>query len=208
MADRGPDRILFRLKTGGPQTAVEIAGALGMTPTGARQHLADLAAEGLIDGEATAATRGRPSQTWRLSQKGHARFPDRHAELTLDLIRSTEAVFGAAGLDRLIRHREKASRTAYRAAVPREARVEERLDALAAQRSAEGYMAAWSRQDDGSFLFIEDHCPICAAASICQGFCRSELQIFRAVLGPDVIVERTEHVLAGARRCAYRVTSV
>jgi predicted ArsR family transcriptional regulator len=208
MADRGPDRILFRLKTAGPQTAVQLSEALGMTPTGARQHLADLAAEGLIEGETTAAARGRPSQTWRLSETGHARFPDRHAELTLELIRSTEAVFGAAGLDKLIRHREKASRAAYRAAVGDTGGIEERLERLAAQRSAEGYMAAWSRSDDGSFLFIEDHCPICAAATLCQGFCRSELQIFRAVLGPDVKVERTEHVLAGARRCAYRVIPI
>jgi predicted ArsR family transcriptional regulator len=177
-----------------------------MTPTGVRQHLAELVGEGLIESEVTAAARGRPGQTWRLTAKGHARFPDRHADLTLDLIRSTEAVFGAAGLDRLIRHRERTSRAAYQAAVPREAPLEVRLEALAAQRSVEGYMANWSQAEDGSFLFIEDHCPICAAAAVCQGFCRSELQIFRAVLGPDVRVERTEHVLAGGRRCAYRVT--
>lgn len=205
MADRTADRILFRLKTVGPQTAAHLAEALGITPTGARQHLTDLVADGLIEGETTAAARGRPSQTWRLTQAGHARFPDRHAELTLELIRSTEAVFGADGLDRLIHHREKTSRAAYRAAVPADAPVEERLERLAVQRSAEGYMATWQRQDDGSFLFIEDHCPICAAATLCQGFCRSELQIFRAVLGADVKVERTEHVPAGARRCAYRV---
>jgi predicted ArsR family transcriptional regulator len=177
-----------------------------MTPTGARQHLADLAAGGLIESERTAATRGRPSQTWRLSEAGHARFPDRHTGLTLELIRSTEAVFGTEGLDKLIRHREKASRAAYRDAVAGAPRLEDRLERLAAQRSAEGYMASWTKQADGSFLLIENHCPICAAATLCQGFCRSELQIFRAVLGPDMKVERTEHVLAGARRCAYRVT--
>ena len=29
----------------------------------------------------------------------------------------------------------------------------------------------------------------------------------RQVLGPDVTVERTDHILAGARRCAYRITA-
>ena len=47
------------------------------------------------------------------------------------------------------------------------------------------------------FLFVEDHCPICAAAAACQGLCRSELAIFRAVLGTDVTVERVEAVLGG-----------
>jgi predicted ArsR family transcriptional regulator len=62
-------------------------------------------------------------------------------------------------------------------------------------------------KDRGGFLLVENHCPICAAARVCQGFCRSELELFREVLGPGVEVERTEHVLAGGRRCAYRVTS-
>ncbi|MGH2578525.1 MAG: MarR family transcriptional regulator, partial [Actinomycetota bacterium] len=43
-------------------------------------------------------------------------------------------------------------------------------------------------------------------ARACQGFCRSELEVFRDVLGPGVEVERVEHILAGARRCAYRIT--
>jgi predicted ArsR family transcriptional regulator len=57
-------------------------------------------------------------------------------------------------------------------------------------------------------LLIEDHCPICAAATQCQGFCRSELALFQRCLGPGATVERTEHLLAGARRCAYRVRQV
>ncbi|ARO29186.1 transcriptional regulator domain-containing protein [Rhizobium sp. NXC14] len=44
-----------------------------------------------------------------------------------------------------------------------------------------------------------------AAATACAGFCRSELETFRAVLGADV--ERSEHILTGARRCAYRITA-
>jgi predicted ArsR family transcriptional regulator len=66
-------------------------------------------------------------------------------------------------------------------------------------------MASCSEQPDGTFLFIEDHCPICAAAATCQTLCRSELAIFRKVLGERLVVERVDHILAGARRCAYRV---
>jgi predicted ArsR family transcriptional regulator len=59
----------------------------------------------------------------------------------------------------------------------------------------------------GDFLFIENHCPICAAATACQGLCATELSLFRDVLGPDASVERTEHIVSGDRRCAYRVTA-
>ena len=30
--------------------------------------------------------------------------------------------------------------------------------------------------------------------------------MFREALGPDVVVERTQHLLAGDRRCAYRIS--
>ena len=62
-------------------------------------------------------------------------------------------------------------------------------------------MADWKMQEDGSYLFVENHCPICAAATTCQGFCRAERDVFSDVLNASV--ERTEHILQGARRCAY-----
>ena len=40
----------------------------------------------------------------------------------------------------------------------------------------------------------------------CQGFCSTELELFRAVLGRGARVERTEHIIAGDRRCVYQVT--
>jgi predicted ArsR family transcriptional regulator len=55
------------------------------------------------------------------------------------------------------------------------------------------------------WLLIENHCPICAAARKCQGFCRSELQIFRAAMGDDALVERCEHLISGDRRCVYNI---
>ncbi|MGH7865744.1 MAG: hypothetical protein ACREQB_12195, partial [Candidatus Binataceae bacterium] len=69
----------------------------------------------------------------------------------------------------------------------------------------QGYMAECSRRADGAYLLIENHCPICAAARSCQGLCRDELALFRAALGAGVEVERIEHILAGARRCAYLI---
>ena len=81
--------------------------------------------------------------------------------------------------------------------------METKIAGLAAIRSREGFMAEWQALGPDRFLFIENHCPVCAAATACQGLCRSELAVFRAVFGPAVSVERTDHILAGARRCAY-----
>ena len=72
-------------------------------------------------------------------------------------------------------------------------------------RSAEGYMARVEALADEVFLLVEDHCPICAAAMSCQGFCRIELRVFRDLLGPEWHIEREDHLLTGARRCTYRI---
>ena len=56
------------------------------------------------------------------------------------------------------------------------------------------------------WLLIEHHCPICVAATSCQGLCHSELELFRAALGPEVTVAREQHLLSGDTRCAYRIS--
>ena len=200
------DRILFHLKARGPQTAFDVGSRFDMTSTGARQHLCKLEADGLVAAEFRRQRRGRPKKYWRLTSRGHGRFPDRHADLTLELLQATKSVFGEKGLQRLVRRRENDSLAQYHAEISQRRSLSGKLAALAAIRSREGYMASSSEEAGGAFLFIEDHCPICAAAATCQALCRSELAIFRKVLGEGVVVERVDHVLAGARRCAYRIS--
>lgn len=208
MSDTTTDRILFRLKTRGPESIAGLGKAFGVTSEAVRQLLVKLEGEGLVSYEDQRAGRGRPRRLWHLTEKGHARFPDRHAEMTVDLLQAVRAEFGEDGLDRLIARREVDQRQTYLSATEGVADIEGRVARLAEQRDREGYMAEWRREDDGSLILIENHCPVCAAAATCQKLCRSELEIFREVLGADVSVERVDHILAGARRCAYRVASV
>lgn len=199
------DRALYLLKTRGALTAQALAAELGLTSMGARKQLQALEEKGLAETETQAQGVGRPVQLWRLSERGHGRFPDRHSDLTLQLLEQVRAVFGEAGLERLIQRREEQSEADYRQAMSGAEGLPQRLDALARIRSQEGYMA--ELQPDGAgWLLLENHCPICAAARRCQGLCRSELALFERVLGPAAAVERVEHALAdGGRRCVYRI---
>jgi predicted ArsR family transcriptional regulator len=202
--DRTADRLLHALKATGAQTAGVLAARLGITPVAVRQHLQRLETGGLVEFEDQRSSVGRPKRHWRLTPAGHARFPDNHAGLTLELLGAVSDLFGAAGLDRLIGHREHAMLATYRAAIAGAPGLGGQLSALARRRSAEGYMAEVEELTGGAWLLVENHCPICAAAAQCQGLCRSEEAVFAAVLAP-ARVSRVEHILAGARRCAYRV---
>lgn len=200
------DRLLHMLKTRGPQLAADAGRALGTTGEAARQQFVKLAASGLVEARSEARGVGRPSQVWHLTAAGHARFPDTHSELTVQLLQTVRETFGPEAIDRLIDVREQQSRTLYLQELASAETLQERVKRLAALRSREGYMAEWSEQPDGAFVLIENHCPICAAAAACQGFCRAELDVFEQVL--QARVERVEHILMNARRCAYRITPV
>lgn len=199
------DKILYVLKSHGELTADMVGEKLEITTPGAQQQLARLEGLGLVDSEERKQARGRPRKYWFLSEKGHGRFPDRHSVLTMELFASTEEIFGAAGLEKLIKHREKKTRAYYKDELAKCTTIADKVERLADLRTQEGYMAQWSIEKDGSFCLIENHCPVCAAAKACQGLCRSELEIFQDVLGKDVHVERNEHILEGARRCCYRI---
>lgn len=198
------DRFLVLLKTRGPQTVADLGSAAGVTGEAARQQLGRLAADGLVVATSEPRGVGRPAQVWSLTEAGHARFPDAHSEVTVQLIRAIRTQFGEGALEQLMEARTTESKVIYTEALAGATDLGKRVARLAEVRTREGYMA--EVQADGSdYLLIENHCPICVAATACQGFCRAELETFRAVLGPNAVVERTEHIVQGDRRCVYRV---
>ncbi|HEA3130675.1 TPA: transcriptional regulator [Aeromonas hydrophila] len=197
------DKILFLLKSHGPQSAAELGEQLQMTSMGARQHLMTLEADGWVSFNDEARGRGRPVRLWHLTEQAWQRFPDSHCELTLQLIDNIQQLFGEVGMERLIAQREQQQLARYQAELTQPA-LADRLAALTAQRTREGYMADFRQEEDGSWLLWESHCPICAAARACRGFCRSELEMFRRLLAPAG-VEREQYLLEGDHRCLYRI---
>ncbi|MGL5806300.1 MAG: helix-turn-helix transcriptional regulator [Xenococcaceae cyanobacterium] len=148
---------------------------------------------------------GRPAKLWHLTPAADRLFPDGYAELTLSLIDSVKEAFGDDGLERLLDVKTRHQIDNYEKEISSRKSLEKRLETLVKIRTDEGYMAEVESLDDGSFLLIENHCPICTAAKACTRLCARELEVFQTVLGKDVAIERSEHILSGSRRCVYRV---
>ena len=205
---RSTRRALVKLlKTEGPLDSAQLAARLQLTPMAVRQHLYALQQQKLVTAEERAVPIGRPAKHWRLTREADSLFPDAYAELNVALIDAVTVTFGPQGMQRLLEAREARQRAAYASRISPAAPLRTKLQQLARVRSEEGYMADVRPAGRGRFLFIENHCPICAAATACQGLCATELDLFRAVLGPGVSIERTEHVVSGDRRCVYAVSS-
>lgn len=201
------DQILHLLKMQGAQTATAIAEQVQVSPMAIRQHLQSLQADRWVTYQEERRPLGRPVKLWELTVQAGDRFPNSHADLMVDLLKSVESVFGDAGLDQLVAERSQRQVQAYRAKVAKTGTWQQRVWAIAHLRTQEGYMAEVMELLKGDLLLVENHCPIYAAAQTCQKLCGAELEVFRAVLGIEVTVERVEHILAGDRRCAYRITS-
>lgn len=216
---KAKNQILHLLKTQGAQTATSLAEQLQVSPMAVRQHLQALQAEHWVMYQEERRPLGRPVKLWQLTERSLQLFPDSHADLMTDLLLSVETLFGTEGLEKLLADRLRRQLQTYAAKLPdipkaiaeptwrewiAQVGIAEPVQHLANLRTQEGYMAEVVKAEDG-WLLIENHCPICAAARTCQKLCGSELEMFRMLLGPGVVVERVEHIMQGDRRCAYRI---
>lgn len=199
--------IVQLLKQQGCMGAEALACQLGITAMAVRQHLYALQDEKLVTYEEDPRPVGRPAKLWRLTPAADRLFPEGYAELTLSLLNSVKEAFGEAGLDRLLEVRTCQQLEGYTQQMKGARSLKQRLNKLAEIRTNEGYMAEVQAQEDGSFLLVENHCPICAAANACTGLCAKELEVFQSLLGDQARIQRVEHIIAGERRCAYQICS-
>lgn len=198
------DKILDHMKREGSVTAKVLAQEFNLTTMGVRQHLQGLEDNGLVNFQDVKVKVGRPTRHWNLTAQGHRRFADRHGDLIIQMLDSVEYIFGAKGLNQIIERREDQTFEQYQKALTSGSTLTEKLEILTTLRQQEGYMAELQK-DGNDFILVENHCPICHAATRCPTLCKTELSVFQRLLGDECQVIRSEHIIAGERRCAYRI---
>jgi predicted ArsR family transcriptional regulator len=196
--------LLDQLKILGPASAAGLARRLNLTKMAVLQGLHSLEEQSVVQREPVKGARGRPTLVWSLTPAAQKYFPDAHAELAVSLISCFRETAGPEGLDALLKARSRHQIKTYHEAMGDASSLREKLQILSIMRSQEGYMAEVETTGK-THLFVEKHCPICVAATNCTGLCGEELNVFRKVLGKKVKIERTEHLLQGSHRCAYKI---
>lgn len=166
-----------------------------------------MAEEGLVVAKQAAKGVGRPMQIWNLTVKGNENFPDKHNTLSEELLESMQEILDPAQMNAIISLREKKANQKYREALKDIPGLEQKIAKLAELRNSDGYLAEWDKEE-GGFILIENHCPICAAAQRCTDLCEAEMATFKEIFGEGVSVERVDHIIAGDRRCAYKIKNI
>jgi predicted ArsR family transcriptional regulator len=195
-------QVLDVLKRRGEARAEEIAAALGVTVSAARQHLNALQAAGLVDYRELKGAPGRPKHIYFLTEAAQDLFPNQYGELATELLQFV----GEEDPELLRRVFEKRRKARLERALERLEGMsfERKVEELATILDEEGYLASFEREDDGSYIVQEHNCAIIDVAQLSRMPCVAEIDFLRDAL-PGASIERVAHMLGGAHLCAYRI---
>jgi predicted ArsR family transcriptional regulator len=200
--------VLYAVRRIGDATVDDVAEVLDMTLSGARQHLTALTEHGLVrttDVVRAAHTRGRPQLLYSVTELADALFPKAYGALTNELLGYLDDE-DRTTVDRLFsRRRDTRIVNAARRLAPKRS-LKAKVVELAAILDEDGYIATAETIGPNRFRIVEHNCAIAAVARRYAQACTSELEFVRTVL-PGAVVERTQHMVAGDRHCAYEISA-
>lgn len=225
--------VLIALRRIGPASPDALAAAMGISRSAAVAHLRMLAAAGLVARDVERHGVGRPRHLYDLTAAAQTLLPSNYASLATDLLDALQVVGDEAVVDAVFaeRRRRQAALIRGRFADRRlaDAPLQERVRELAIIQDEQGYLcdcAATAARSLGEALPSGDpsaedpladghaaaseamqmrqaNCAIYDVAARHQQACDSELQLYREVLGADVV--REGHIASGDRMCTYHI---
>lgn len=199
--------ILVQLRSDGPRSPEQLATALGASRTGILQQLRSLEGAGLVDRRTVRHGVGRPRHLYDVTPDAQIAFPSNYDALAAGLL----AAVGTVGGDELVARVFAVRRQLIAEQV--KTRLDERLPAnaslaakvreLAVIQDEQGYLSSASVGDDGTIRLRQCNCAIFGIAAQSTLPCEAELDLFRDVLGANVV--RETHIASGDRSCTYRI---
>ena len=152
---------------------------------------------------------GRPRHLYDVTDRAQDLFPTNYDGLAVGLLSAIDEV-GGSGLVHDVfeaRRRRLASvaRRRMEERLPAGPSLLERVRELAAIQDEQGYLCrAFFDVEDGVVRLAEHNCAIYEVAVKEPAACSAELDLFRDVLGADVV--RETHIASGDRSCTYRIS--
>lgn len=190
----------------GPITAADLAGCLGLTATGVRRHLDQLAEEGAVASRAPHTGkrgRGRPAREWVVGDLGHQHLGTDYDELATQAVRFLRETGGEPAVRAFADQRIKALEercSAHLESVGDDPRA--RTEALVEALRGEGYAASARTvgdRDGVGLQLCQGHCPVQNVAAQFPELCEAETDAFSRLLG--VHVQRLATLAQGDHVC-------
>ncbi|HYM83701.1 MAG TPA: transcriptional regulator [Candidatus Dormibacteraeota bacterium] len=198
--------LLIRLRQGGPASPDRLAADLGASRTGVLQQLRALEAAALVRHATERHGVGRPRHLYDVTAEAQDLFPSNYDGLASSLLEAVEAVGGSELRDRVFDARRSALADRARSRIEERAGpgadLPARVRELAVFQDELGYLAESLVAEDGVVRLVEHNCAIHRVAQGEPAACQAELDLFRGLLGVEVV--RETHIASGDRCCTYR----
>jgi predicted ArsR family transcriptional regulator len=200
--------ILLHLRRVGPSVPDAISTAIGASRSGVAQQLRALDVAGLVTRTSVRHGVGRPRHLYDITADAQGLFPSNYDGLATGLLAAILEVGGATLVEDVFAARRRQAEARLRermdASLPSDAPLEDRVRELARLQDELGYVSE-ARVDSDGIRLLEHNCAVLDVARGMPVACRAELELFREVLGVELVRER--HIAAGDRCCEYRVAS-
>jgi predicted ArsR family transcriptional regulator len=150
---------------------------------------------------------GRPRHVYDVTAAAQDLFPSSYDGYAAGLLAAVESVGGGELVEDVLAARGRriaeTINARFRSSLPAGSSLLERARELAQFQDESGYLAEAVLTADGTIRLEEHNCAIYRIAAANPSACRAELELFRQVLGADVV--RETHIAAGDRCCSYRI---
>lgn len=194
--------IINLLRRQGQMTAGELSDALGIGAVGVRQHLALLERDKLVDVAGVRRGVGRPSNLYALTTTADKLFPKHYDRFAADMLNYVSETSGSSAVTGLLDRRRRDLFARYEPHLRGKDR-EGQIGELCRLLNEQGYMCAYERLADGSFVLTEHNCPVDCIAREHPQLCSQEIRLYEDLLG--VPLQREETIIAGDTCCRYRI---
>ena len=192
--------IINSLKRTKGMSVNELVDKMNMSYMGIKQHCITLHRDGYLDTWRRPQKMGRPEMVYRLTRRSHDLFQADSHQLTLDLLKAAEEIYGANAPEKLLYSVFKKKTAALKAKAKGES-VAERAKWFAHVRDQEGHMSQFITDKDGPKI-LECHSPILNLLDHYPIVGRFEQEMFEAILGTRVRRQVTRN--SGLYECAFQ----
>ena len=176
--------IINSLKRTRGMSVNQLVGRMNMSYMGIKQHCITLHRDGYLDTWRRPQKMGRPEMVYRLTRRSHDLFQCDSNQVTLDMLKAAEEIYGPNAPEKLLYNVFK-KKTAALKAKAKGNTLAERAKWLAHVRDAEGYMAEFITDKDGPQI-LECHSPVMNLLEHYPIIGRFEQDMFESVLGTRV----------------------
>ncbi|GJM00110.1 MAG: transcriptional regulator [Methyloligella sp.] len=190
------------LRANAPLPVDHLTRMLEISRNATYQHIVALERDGYIEKAKTTQTKGRPSQTYRLTEKGNAIFPKNYALFSTLLVELVKNKLGTKELEKYLDELGASLANQFKPRVEG-LKNDELITEISKILNELGYEAETAKEDIGKGLEIKAHnCVFHDLAKQHDEVCTLDLAILSNLMGGPV--EHAECIVRGGSCCRFK----